>query len=907
MDSLIALGLVALFAGPLLAIVALVAVGRLRSRTRAQIAALQTELATLRQGDAVRPAEAPVAAPAPAETGAAEVAPPPVAATPPVEAAAPPPLPAVEQISAPPPLPIPPPQDVETPPSLPAAPAKPRPSFEELVAGRWAVWVGGIALALAGVFLVRYAIDLGLLGPGVRIILGMLSGLALIGAAERLRGGKPWGRLGSAPANIPPTLAGAGVIALFASVYAAYALHDFIGPLPAFIALAAISAGAMALSLLHGPIIAVLGQSGAFIVPALVSSNDPSAGTLFSYVLAVAAGCLWLARYRGWRWTAWIALGGITCWYWIWFGAAWRPDDSPALALFVTLATILFAFAGPAKREANRDLLPDAPLAAMAVFGFVLVRMASYDTPSLLALAAIAAILIVRAMRDQSLDSLPWVGAAATVAAIATWHLPQIADDTLRVAGGVTPALGGFVPPSLERFLFVAAAFGALFAAAGFLMLARASRPLRWAALSAAAPLALFATAYWRIENLEASINWGVAALALGGVYLAMASWTGQRREQNGMNDALGIYALATLAGIVLAFTMTLRLGWLTVALALLVPAIAWLEEKLNITILRRAALAIASGATVRLLFNWNVIDYDLGTTPLFNTLLWLYGVPAVALYFGARMLAQRGRDATVQMLEVAALSFAVALASLEIRHFFGGGKLTAGYTDLPEFATYSLVWLTIAYALFVRERTAPGWATTWGWRVLAVAGALNVAIVQVLLANPLFTSELILGAPVVLNTLGLAYLAPAVLATLFARAAIERRQGWLTQVAGVGALTLAFIYVTLETKHLVVGDRLNRGLSGDAELYAYSATWLLFGAALLAAGLRTGVAALRYASLAVIGLTVCKVFLVDMAELTGLLRVASFFGLGMSLIALGWLYQRFVFARVRAEEPAAS
>ncbi|ODN70938.1 hypothetical protein A6302_01710 [Methylobrevis pamukkalensis] len=43
-------------------------------------------------------------------------------------------------------------------------PRAPR-DLEEAIGSRWAVWVGGIALALGGVFLVRYSIEAGLLGP----------------------------------------------------------------------------------------------------------------------------------------------------------------------------------------------------------------------------------------------------------------------------------------------------------------------------------------------------------------------------------------------------------------------------------------------------------------------------------------------------------------------------------------------------------------------------------------------------------------------------------------------------------------------------------------------------------------------------------------------------------------------
>ena len=46
----------------------------------------------------------------------------------------------------------------------------------------------------------------------------------------------------------------------------------------------------------------------------------------------------------------------------------------------------------------------------------------------------------------------------------------------------------------------------------------------------------------------------------------------------------------------------------------------------------------------------------------------------------------------------------------------------------------------------------------------------------------------------------------------------------------------------------------------------------------------------LRRIALGVIGLTAAKVFLVDASGLTGLTRVVSFAGLGLSLAGLAWL-----------------
>ena len=64
----------------------------------------------------------------------------------------------------------------------------------------------------------------------------------------------------------------------------------------------------------------------------------------------------------------------------------------------------------------------------------------------------------------------------------------------------------------------------------------------------------------------------------------------------------------------------------------------------------------------------------------------------------------------------------------------------------------------------------------------------------------------------------------------------------------------------------------------------------------LLALGIRSGSVGVRYGSLAVLLVTVAKVFLSDMRDLTGLYRVASFIGPGLCLIGAGFLYQRFVF-----------
>ena len=184
------------------------------------------------------------------------------------------------------------------PPPLPAA----QPGFEETIGTRWVVWIGGLTLALGGFFLVRYSIEAGLLGPRVRTFLGGLFALALLVVGEWTRRKQSLAEIAALPiANIPAILTAAGTAVAFATVYAAYALYDFIGPATAFVLLGLVALGTLAAALLHGPALAGLGVVGGFATPILVSSEKPDFWALYVYLAIVTAAAVALARIRLWR------------------------------------------------------------------------------------------------------------------------------------------------------------------------------------------------------------------------------------------------------------------------------------------------------------------------------------------------------------------------------------------------------------------------------------------------------------------------------------------------------------------------------------------------------------------------------------------------------------------------------
>jgi uncharacterized membrane protein len=226
----------------------------------------------------------------------------------------------------------------------------------------------------------------------------------------------------------------------------------------------------------------------------------------------------------------------------------------------------------------------------------------------------------------------------------------------------------------------------------------------------------------------------------------------------------------------------------------------------------------------------------------------------------------------------------------------------------IAELGVLAALYLAIASLLthateMLRSRLVPLAAMATGALAFAV-GLFGLGIK----ANPLRTGELI-GGGVFLNTLLVGYALPAALAFVLARRV--NRAGGVPMPAGfrhaasIAAIAGLFAFVSLETRRIFQGSDLwYLRPTSEGEWYAYSAVWLVLGVMLLGYGLWRHSTTVRLAS-AVFGFaSVVKVFLFDLAGLEGILRAASFIGLGLALIGIGLTYQKLVFSRQRAAQP---
>ena len=180
--------------------------------------------------------------------------------------------------------------------------------WEIILGGNWLARVGALALIVGTTFFLKLAFDNDWIGETERVLLGVVGGLALIGAGEYWR---------QRYAIYSQALAGGGVAILYLSVFAAYSFYDLIATYPAIAVLAFISVGAAALALRHeSTSLAIIGIAGAFLAPFVIGAFDDqatqgAAGTSYEvmvYVLLVNVGVLALSTFRNWRWFTLLAL-----------------------------------------------------------------------------------------------------------------------------------------------------------------------------------------------------------------------------------------------------------------------------------------------------------------------------------------------------------------------------------------------------------------------------------------------------------------------------------------------------------------------------------------------------------------------------------------------------------------------
>lgn len=783
-----------------------------------------------------------------------------------------------------------------------AAKPKSSVSFEQQFGAKLPVWIGGIALALAGFFLVKYSIENNLIGPEMRVILGGTLGVVLLQVANRIRQ-KPDFANG---VRIAQSLSGAGIAILYVAVYAAGSLYALIPNWLCFIGMGGVTALAVGLSLLHGAPIALLGLVGGFLTPALVGSHDPSTPLLFLYLYFVFSGLMIVIKRRNWWVLSVPTLIGAFLWVMAWtFGRDFVPSDGIWLGLFLLAVSGTLVVSSRRRFEEEAAGIGDVftltsalnyvglggatmlmgLIASKAGFGFM-----EWGLFGLLAVGGIG----LAWFNDRLYGFVPWLAMAVSAVMLFVWHTPDS-----------------------NAFSLTLGIFAAIYMMAGYGLMWRARWPLAWGGLAAATALGYYLLAYYKLEHVikvdGLPLFWGFAALALAGAAVHAVQEIRTRFAAHPYLDSLlAVFAATATAFISIGLTIELKAEFLSVAFAAEVLALAWINHRIPIKALRPLCLVLALVFGFLLipqivllvqLTAYSLVEaklYIQQSIPIVQWPLFQLGVPA-AMFLGAAYLLRQERDGRlVRALELAAVALVAVMGYYLTRHAFHVDAdvlfVKAGFFERGVITNILFVY---GLGCFWVGRRFDRTAFSWSGIVLCGVALFRITYFDLLLHNSLWASQQI-GGGIIINSLLIPYGIPLLWTWLAGQELVHlNRESWAKH-SRVFMLVLLFTLVSLNVRHIFHGEYLSAGATTNAEIYTYSAVWLLLGIALLFAGALRQNQMIRCASLAMMLLTVGKVFLYDASELEGLYRVFSFLGLGLSLIGLSWFYTRFVFGEER-------
>ena len=183
-----------------------------------------------------------------------------------------------------------------------------QPGASELHIGqKWLLFAGIIITVLGVGYFLNLAFQENWIPPVGRVAMAYLLGGAFLGAGEWFR------RKGENLLRFGLPLIGCGVVILYFSSFAAYQIYELIGQGTAFGLMALITAFTGILSLKYdSKSLAVVGIIGGFTTPILLSSGANSYITLFTYIIILNLGVVWLSFHK--RWSLLNILGFIFTW-----------------------------------------------------------------------------------------------------------------------------------------------------------------------------------------------------------------------------------------------------------------------------------------------------------------------------------------------------------------------------------------------------------------------------------------------------------------------------------------------------------------------------------------------------------------------------------------------------------------
>ncbi len=807
-----------------------------------------------------------------------------------------------------------------------------------LFGGNTVVRIGIVVLFLGLLFLAKFAVDNELVPIEVRLAAIGLVAVALLVIGWRTKASRPGYAL---------SLQGAAVAILYLTIFAAFKLYHLIDPKIAFVFMLAVCALSTALALLQNSrTMAVIGFTGGFLVPVLLSTGGGSHVALFTYFALLNIAVLVIAWFKTWR-----VLSVISFVLTFGIAAAWANDRYEAIhyascqlflllgwAIYVAIALIYANRNKSGETETGSSYVDGTLVFGMALVGFGLQAAMVRATPDLIHYAGAFSALI----------------AGGVYLTLALWQARRARhDDAPRsafLAGESLLAIGvGFATLAIP-LAFGAEVTAAAWAIEGAAIVWVGLRQQRWLARAfglALQPIALI-TFYLGIsdgaweratEVTRFFLNTQFIGMLLIALGAAVIGWVLRREKVEDQATEMG--SASTLARAY--FPVERLLATIAIPYAFLMWCVAVVNE------LHRNLGPFASGDGYRVLLQ----RADL---PLV-VMMMLLASAAASFVIGKRLHWAAARSIAFVALPVLALYAAISVVDANagfnrigfilwplafIIHYW---LMRANDDEMPSkwyAAAHAVtVWIVVVLAGGALARLvtdADLWRTAWASVTLVVAAvaALALLIVWVKRATandtaparwpllPYLQSYIFIAAiPLVIGTfvggLALSLLSNGNAAPLPYIPLLNPTEITVALVVAVGVswvllmrrlrmagdslhsssvwipyLVLGFVFINtvwLRIAHhfFAVPWDAERLFSSFFVQTGYAILWSVMALVMMVMGHRKARRSLWMLGAALLGLTVLKLIAIDMSNTGGVARVVAFIGVGVLILIVGF------------------
>lgn len=194
----------------------------------------------------------------------------------------------------------------------------------------------GIALTVIGVAIgAKYSIEHDLISPLTRIVVGYLTGIALLGVGIKLK--KKY-------KSYSAVLVSGAMAIMYFITYAAFSFYGLMPQVFAFLLMLVFTTFTVVAAINYNKqVIAQIGLVGAYAVPFLLSENSGNITILFSYMAIINIGILFISIKKYWKPLYYSSFVLSWLMYFTWYISNYSTSEHFALALtFLSLFFILF-------------------------------------------------------------------------------------------------------------------------------------------------------------------------------------------------------------------------------------------------------------------------------------------------------------------------------------------------------------------------------------------------------------------------------------------------------------------------------------------------------------------------------------------------------------------------------------